>query len=116
MNTLIIWESVPENIEVVIVPNEVLTDEQHQLILQAHGNFINGEGWENNDGLEFLNIALAEKTERNIQNNQSSKFLNHMGLLFPYRKYNGEENRLAQIVPAGESFSISQVICTGFLL
>lgn len=59
MYTLLIWEEVPETTKLYLIPNQVV-DEYRPHFEDAHNHMINQVGWENNDGLRFLNTALSE--------------------------------------------------------
>jgi hypothetical protein len=58
-NTLLIWEEVPETTKLYVIPNQV-ADEYRPHFDDAHNHMINQQGWENNNGLLFLNTALSD--------------------------------------------------------
>lgn len=60
VSVLLIWEEVPEDTKLYVIPNDVAEKYRHYLT-EAHGNMINHTGWENNKGLLFLNTALADQ-------------------------------------------------------
>lgn len=61
-STLLIWEEIPEETKLYVIPNEVADKFKHYLA-KAQGNFINGRDWETNEGLKFLNTALSEEDD-----------------------------------------------------
>lgn len=59
--TLLIWENVPEDTKLYVVPNDEITDEQRRYLNEADGKII---GYADMcKGLEFLNAALCSKEE-----------------------------------------------------
>jgi hypothetical protein len=56
--TLLVWETIPEETDFYLIPNEVAKDYEDYL-KQAHHKFINAQ--EMNDGMAFLNTALADE-------------------------------------------------------
>lgn len=56
--TLIIWEEVPEDTKLFLIPNKDISYEHFVFMKMAHGKLINSD--EMNDGLKFLNVALAD--------------------------------------------------------
>src|SRR5574337_95620 len=62
---LLVWEMVPEDTEMYLIPEDVAAKYGDFLRL-AHGNYINGKGWQHDDGtlnqgLRFLNFALSDE-------------------------------------------------------
>ena len=55
--TLLVWEEVPEDTKMYLIPNEVANKYRHWFE-EAHGRYINRD--ENNDGMDFLNYALSK--------------------------------------------------------
>lgn len=100
MNTLLIWEEVPETIKLYVIPNDVA--EQYLTHLeQAHQKYINTEGWDSNTGLLFLNTALIEDdTPAEVG------FEQYAGVLNQY-KVNSDKPLQA---------NISRVFVSGFML
>lgn len=60
-STLIIYEMIPETTQIYLVPDKVITAEQRDFLKQAAGQLINAD--DDNDGMQFLNNALAPKLE-----------------------------------------------------
>lgn len=59
-HTLIVWSN-QESVEFFMVPNEKISRDRLDLMLDADGRWINAD--ENNAGMTFLNNALCEKKE-----------------------------------------------------
>jgi hypothetical protein len=62
--TLLVWELVPEDTEMYLIPNDV-ADTCRKYLDLAHGSYINGVGWQAEDkslnqGLLYLNQALSD--------------------------------------------------------
>lgn len=57
---LLIWEEVPENTKLYLIPSDVASKYESYL-KSAHGHFINASDWEEYEGLFFLNTALGEE-------------------------------------------------------
>jgi hypothetical protein len=55
--TLLIYEEVPENTNLYLIPNEVANSYRGHL-REAHGRYINAD--QSNDGMQFLSNALGE--------------------------------------------------------
>lgn len=55
--TLLIWQTIPENSDFYLIPNEV-ADKYKHFLKEAHNLFINSDDM--NDGMRFLNSALGE--------------------------------------------------------
>jgi len=73
--TLLVWEEVPENHTFYLIPDSVVVTEFRKWLNEAHGHFINSD--ETNDGMKFLNTALAES-------DPEKGFETHLGI---FRKY-----------------------------
>lgn len=58
--TLLIWEIVPEQTELYLIPNDV-ADKYRSYLTAAHHKLINAS--EMNEGLAFLNAATCKKEE-----------------------------------------------------
>ena len=56
--TLIIWQNVPEDCKLYLVPDVKITPEQRALVSHANGKLLNCS--EDTDGLDFLLAALSE--------------------------------------------------------
>jgi hypothetical protein len=63
--TLLIWEEVPENTKLYLIPNEIVEKYKEHLD-QAHGHMINEEGWDENPGLKVLSAALMGDDEGEV--------------------------------------------------
>jgi hypothetical protein len=57
-HTLLIWEKVPEDTEMYLIPNEVF-DLYEGYMKEAQNHFINSDNM--NEGMAFLNTALGEE-------------------------------------------------------
>lgn len=59
--TLLIYENVPEETNVYVIPNRVFAEHPDwiELMRMAHGKFINQSNVEYNDGMSFLSAALT---------------------------------------------------------
>lgn len=57
--TLLVWEEVPENTRMFLIPDEV-AQKHRDFLDEAHNCLINQD--EMNDGLRFLNTALSNET------------------------------------------------------
>lgn len=56
--TLLVWEEIPENTKMFMIPNEI-ADKYRNYLEEAHNRYINID--ETNDGMNFLNYALAKE-------------------------------------------------------
>lgn len=56
--TLLVWETIPEETDFYLIPNEV-ADKYRSYLEQAHHKFINAQ--EMNEGMAFLNTALGDE-------------------------------------------------------
>lgn len=63
--TLLIWEEIPENTRLALIPNDALDDEDRRVLRAAHGKYINSTGVSKEDlvVLDCLNNALCPKDE-----------------------------------------------------
>lgn len=63
--TCLIWEEVPENTKLYLIPNDQLDDGDHAILTVAQGNFINAinQTPEQNEALTCVANALCEKEE-----------------------------------------------------
>jgi hypothetical protein len=59
--TLLIWESVPENTTLYLIPDDEITRDQRMHLREADGKLTNCD--DGCDGLDFLNAALSPKPE-----------------------------------------------------
>lgn len=100
MNTLIIWENVPESLTLYIIPNEI-ADKYRNFLEQAHGTYINSG--KENEGTNFVNNAIAEGKYEEYEGSNED----YHGLFASY-KVNGE-------APVA-GVDINYVYYTGFLL
>ena len=60
-STLIVYAQIPERTDFYVVPNEVITAEQAELLELAHGMLVNGD--EMNPGMDFLMNAVCDAPE-----------------------------------------------------
>lgn len=74
-HTLLVWETVPEDTDLYLIPNEVANKFQVYLE-QAHHRFINCDNM--NDGMKFLNTALGDEAPE-------EGFEEHLGVLREYK-------------------------------
>jgi len=81
--SLLVWEIIPEDTEFYLIPNEVLdSNEYRQYLEQAHFTYINVD--EYNEGLKFLNTALASKKDGIAEEG----FEEYLGCFTQYKKDN----------------------------
>lgn len=96
MNILLIWERVPDDTDLYIIPSEVATPFTKYLD-EAHGKIINVD--EYSDGLKFLNTALMT-VEGNpdplFEEPSEPGFEEHRSIFAQY-KQNSETPIVAQI-------------------
>jgi hypothetical protein len=60
-HTLLIWEMIPEETQLFLIPNEeVEKDDRLELMRMAHNKFINNSDW--NRGLQFLKLFSQKIT------------------------------------------------------
>lgn len=59
-HTLIIWQFLPEETKLYLIPDELITEEHAKLIKEANGKLINAS--DDCDGLNFLNAAFSQDT------------------------------------------------------
>lgn len=77
---LLVWEEVPEDHKMYVIPCEV-ADKFISYLEKAHKNFVNTVGWEENEGLKFLNTALADY-EGSVA---EPGFEEHLGIFAQYK-------------------------------
>jgi hypothetical protein len=123
LHTLLIWEWNPENIQVYLIPNDQLTEAQSVLLERAHGYYINGNGnCLDNTGLAFLNQALLEDTPQNREDNKGEQYVENIGMLVQYAKYDRAKDAAASVLNNVQAYAgtggvlISRVIVSGFYL
>lgn len=75
MFTLLVWETIPEETDFYVIPNEVAQKYEH-FLKQAHHKFINAQKM--NDGMKFLNTALGDEVPE-------EGFEEHLGVLREYK-------------------------------
>lgn len=105
--SLLIWEEVPETVHLYLVPDEIITQEQRELLKEAHQNYINARGSENNRGLAFLNAAFYGGEEG--QSGVDGEFESVVGIFKNYKVENSPGQPLL-----GQH--ITNVYQAGFLL
>lgn len=59
-HTLIIWQLLPEETKLYLIPDEFISEEHAKLIKEANGKLINVS--DDCDGLLFLNAAFSQDT------------------------------------------------------
>jgi hypothetical protein len=61
MHTLLIWESVPENIDFYLIPDDAMQPEWIKKLTTAHGHYLNGarNSVDVDDALSWINGAIA---------------------------------------------------------
>lgn len=74
-HTLLVWETIPEETDFYLIPNEV-AQKYEEYLKQAHHRFINCDNM--NDGLKFLNTALGDEEPE-------EGFEEHLGALREYK-------------------------------
>jgi hypothetical protein len=76
-NVLLVWEEVPEETKLYLIPGDVAAKYEH-FLKDAHNNYINTVGWEDHPGLFFLNTALGEEVPE-------AGYEDHLGVLRDYK-------------------------------
>lgn len=104
-HTLLIWEMVPEETRMYLIPNVVLTEEHIAFLNEAQGHMISGTDATDNNGLQFLNQALSDEE-------WVDGFEQYRGLFRKYEVPTDENNRL----PALVNQTITRVYFAGFIL
>jgi hypothetical protein len=62
--TLLIWEEIPENTRLVVIPNNTLDESDLKVLTKAHGKYINNEDDpESYKALNCINNALCQNAE-----------------------------------------------------
>lgn len=84
--TLLVWELVPEDTELYLIPNDV-ADTCRKYLEKAHACYLNGPGWQAedkslNEGLLYLNQALSSSAEDTGQD----QFVEAAGLLYKFKQ------------------------------
>lgn len=75
---LLIWELMPERVDLYLIDQEEITNQFREYLKQAHGHLINCS--ETNEGMDFLNHALTEYPD----DFQDGKFKDHIGIWAKY--------------------------------
>lgn len=116
--TVLIWEWIPESMQIYLIPDDEINDDMRTLLKMAHGYHINGNAdCSENDGLAFLNVALLEKTEQSLTDHANEKYIEHLGIFTKHLAYNNKDS--GEVDPLQNISSpalISQIICSGFYL
>lgn len=73
--TLLVWEEIPEDRALYLIPNEV-ADKYRPYLTEAQNRFINSDV--TNGGMDFLNTALADEAP-------APGFEEHLGVLRSYK-------------------------------
>ena len=92
-HTLIVYESRPEEVELYLVPNEIITARMRELLSLAHGTMMNGD--EENDGQHFLNMALLDPDYKSDDENEL--FHEFSSIFHPYKQEYGAEISLDDV-------------------
>jgi hypothetical protein len=100
--TLLIWQTLPESTDLYLIPNDKLSEEQFKYLHEAQNKMINADDM--NDGLRFLNTALAE-------NYAEEGFDKYKGCL---REYKWEDN--SEAITDRPWIVITNVFLSGFVL
>lgn len=93
--TLLIWEQVPDDTFLYLIPNN-LADQYRHFLVEAHQHLINSS--EMNDGMKFLNTALSKE-------NPEEGFEKYQGVLLHYKTQERIEDK-----------HITHVYLSGFVL
>lgn len=114
--TLLIWEEVPETTHLFLIPNDVITPAQRELLKQAQGRLINRD--DENPGLEFVNAAVTDPKYRqkpedytddnDIRDRPSDQFFQDQCIWHQYEVPIKEDEEILR--------PITQVVFTGFML
>lgn len=101
MNTLVIWEEVPETTKLYVIPNNLLTEERLELLQQCAGTFVNTDS--EKEATIWLMETLTEEREycTNESVPESEK------CIFAQYKIDAKEVIIADI---------SRVVLSGFML
>ena len=97
-HTLLIWEEVPEQITLYLLPSSV-EKTFREVLEKSHNHFVNEEGWEMNQGLNKLNDLIYGNDEVSAEGEFSTYKLDNQNPLI--------------MVP---SCSITRVYRSGYLL
>ena|SRR5271165_1990528 len=101
-HTLLIWQLLPEETVLYLIPNDKLSEEQFEYLEQAQNKMLNASHM--NDGLRFLNTALCEDYAE-------KGFEKYRGCL---REYKWEDN--SEAITDRPDISITNVFLSGFVL
>ena len=85
MYTLLVYEEVPENLRMFLIPSDV-AEKYRSFLEQAHGHYINSDDM--NDGMNFLCAALTTHEHKEICN--VAGYEEHMCCLVDYEQ-NGDK-------------------------
>lgn len=107
-NTLIIYEMVPDEILMYLIPNDAISEEQLELCLLANGKYANSEGGDN-EGTKFLINALSPKEEYCHEDAPDD-------WKCCFHKYLVQSRNVNMLTDNPEMGFINRVILTGFMM
>lgn len=96
--TLIVYELIPENTKLFLVPNSEITAKQREWLKESHNKFANCDDY--TDALQFLNAAINKE-------GADEGFESFQGCFLPYEQ--GKDDPITNV-------QITSVYLTGFVL
>lgn len=97
--SLLIWETVPEETDLYLIPNDVITDGLRNVLEGAHHKFINQD--DDVDNTNKVSVALTNNPEY-----ASEQYKQYLGLFVDYKVIDSKP----------VSANITNVYLTGFIL
>jgi hypothetical protein len=99
-HTLVIWQNIPEETKLYLIPDDKISPEQRKLLEEANGKIINCDP--DCEGLDFVNAAFTEDEEYS----EDLPFANNAGC---FASYETSSNYIKDVL-------ITSVCVTGFLM
>lgn len=122
---LVVWEMVPEDTYLYLIPEDVVTEEHRKLLKLAHGSFIGTET--ENEGSDFLNYAFAEKDnevdfkeQESLRRDSGARSMSqYIGIFREYKQKvaaSPESERVCACPITIENTHITSVYVSGFMM
>lgn len=75
-STLLIWEEIPEETILYVIPNDAIDATLRSCLVGAHGQYINSVGWDKNQSLVALNEYVYDdaSVDATPQNNALAQY------------------------------------------
>lgn len=118
MYTLLIYEMVPEELFIYLIPNEVITERDRAFLNQAHRNMMNGRDEEEiAKACHFVSAAIADPAFKE----DFLDFANDVGRFGQYNVHDsGDVSDTGASIVIGDqvvpNVQITSIVCTGMFL